>query len=60
MAQSVRIVSIDIDGMPSIARDYQVASLPTLILTKEGRVIDFLRGAFPKRVVVEFLGRNLP
>ena len=42
------IAKIDIDENPNTPRDYQVMSIPTLILFQGGKEIDRIVGALPK------------
>ena len=42
------VVTVDTDDNPGVARDYQVMSLPTLILFRGGRPVRSLVGARPK------------
>ncbi|CAM3508764.1 thioredoxin [Stackebrandtia soli] len=44
----VQIVKVDTDANPQITRDYQVMSVPTLMLFKNGEPIGSLIGAKPK------------
>ena len=36
----VKIVKIDVDELPSIAKQYAVMSIPTLLLFKNGNLVD--------------------
>ena len=48
------VVKVDTDENPGVARDYQVMSLPTLMLFRGGEPIRALVGAVPKmRLVAE-------
>ncbi len=48
MAGQVAIGKINVDEHPAIAQRYQVQGIPTLILAKEGQVVDRVVGAAPK------------
>lgn len=48
MAGQVAIGKINVDEHPAIAQRYQVQGIPTLILAKEGEVVDRVVGAAPK------------
>jgi thioredoxin 1 len=47
-AGSLTIRTLNTDENPAVARDYQVMSLPTLMLFRDGRVVQALVGARPK------------
>ena len=52
----VRIVKIDIDRNPKVARKFQVRSVPTLILFKDGK--QRWRGVVPRHALLQVLSRN--
>ena len=45
----VKILSIDIDEYSSTAAQYEVLSIPTMILFKDGQMVKRMVGAMPKR-----------
>ncbi len=47
-AGRVRIAKLDVDHNPRTAAQYQVQSIPTLLLVKNGKIIDRLVGALPE------------
>jgi thioredoxin 1 len=47
--QDLRIVKLNTDDNPQTAADYQVLSIPTLILFRNGQVAKKVIGALPKR-----------
>jgi thioredoxin 1 len=47
--EALQIVKLNIDENPETARRYQVMSIPTLILFKDGDVAHKVIGALPKR-----------
>ena len=56
--EQVRIAKLNVDDHQSIALQYQVQSIPTFILFKDGEVADRLMGALPKTAFEDFLVRN--
>ncbi|MBJ3785692.1 thioredoxin [Devosia sediminis] len=50
LAMSVKIVKLDVDSNPGITVQYNVRSMPTLILFKNGKPVDFKVGAGQSRV----------
>ena len=51
----VKVGKVDIDENPSLAADYSIASIPTLLLFKDGEVVDQVTGVVPKAQLVEKL-----
>jgi thioredoxin 1 len=54
----VRVAKLDVDSAQQLAIQYQVSSIPTFILFKNGRVADRMMGAMPKPAFEEFIRRN--
>jgi thioredoxin 1 len=55
----LRIAKLDVDQAPELAGQFQVQSIPTFILFKDGEVRDRTMGALPKAGFEQFLGRHL-
>jgi len=51
------IRKLDTDANPEITREYQVMSVPTMILFKDGKPAQQLIGAQPKAAIRKFLGK---
>lgn len=49
---------VDLDKSPDLAARYGVQSIPTVLLFKEGMVIDRLIGAVPKQSLVNFVSQH--
>lgn len=54
-AEKITVAKLDIDAHPSIARDYQIMSVPTLILFQGGRPVKQITGAKPKAALLNEL-----
>jgi thioredoxin 1 len=54
----VRVAKLDVDSSQQLAIQYQVSSIPTFILFKNGRVADRMMGAMPKPAFEDFIRRN--
>ena len=50
-----RIAKLNVDENPQIAARYQISSIPTLLIFKDGKLIDRLIGAHPKNIIAERL-----
>jgi thioredoxin 1 len=55
----VNIGKINVDENPQTAMKYQVTSIPTLLIFKDGRVVDRAVGAMPKSELQRFIDRNI-
>jgi thioredoxin 1 len=55
----ITIAKLDIDENPSTARDYQVMSIPTMILFKGGEPVKQIVGAKPKAALLQDLADYL-
>jgi thioredoxin 1 len=54
-AGRMRVFRVDFDECPDVADRYQVMSLPTLILLRDGEPVQRVRGAQNRRAIVELL-----
>lgn len=54
----VKIAKINIDENQKTAYDFQVSSIPTFILFKDGQMVDRMMGAMPKSAFQKFIERN--
>lgn len=52
-----RIAKLNVDENPQTASRYQIASIPTMLIFKDGEVIDRIIGAQPKQAIAERLNR---
>lgn len=49
------IAKVNVDDEPALAQAYGVASIPTLVVLKEGKVVDQAVGARPKETILAML-----
>ena len=54
-AGSLIVAKVDVDANPSTARDFQVVSIPTLILFKDGQPVKRIVGAKGKAALLKEL-----
>ncbi len=59
MHGKVRIAKLNVDENQKIAYQFQVQSIPTFILFKDGKMADRMLGAMPKSAFQSFIDRNL-
>ena len=55
----IKVAKINVDESSVVAMKYQVTSIPTFILFKNGEVADRVLGALPRSEFVKFIDRNL-
>lgn len=53
------VAKVDVDANPGAARDFQVVSIPTLILFKDGKPVKRIVGAKGKAALLRELGEVL-
>ena len=51
-----KVVKINIDEEPELASQYRVVSIPTLLVMKDGQVVQQSVGARPKNQILAMLG----
>jgi thioredoxin 1 len=56
-ANSVKLAKLNVDESPDVAAAYGVHSIPTLIIFKDGKVVDRFVGVQPKAVLEHALDR---
>ena len=57
LAGRVRVAKLNVDENPATAGRFNVVSIPTLLVLKEGREIDRIVGVQPKAEIVRRLAR---
>jgi thioredoxin 1 len=55
----IRIAKMDYDANPETPNKYGVMGLPTLLLLKDGKVVEQIVGAKPKRALLKVLEPHL-
>lgn len=53
--EDVKVCKIDVDKEPELAQQFQIMSIPTLIVMEQGRVVNKALGAMPKNSVLALL-----
>ena len=59
MQGKVKIAKLNVDENQETAYQFQVSSIPTFILFKDGKMADRTMGAMPKSAFESFINRNL-
>jgi thioredoxin len=53
VGQSVRVEKVDVDKLPDLAQAYNVRSVPTVIILKDGREVSRFVGVKPQSSILE-------
>lgn len=51
----VKIAKVNVDEQPELAAAYQIMSIPTLIVMKDGKIVNQSMGARPKQQILDLL-----
>lgn len=57
-SDGVKVGKLNVDENPQIAGEYQIMSIPTVMLFKDGEVVETLVGLRPKDAYLEAINRN--
>jgi len=55
----VRVAKLNVDENPQSAADFRVQSIPTLLLFRDGALVDTMVGALPRRLLAGRLEEHL-
>jgi thioredoxin 1 len=55
----LKVVKVDVDSSNRIAADYMIMSIPSLLIFKEGKVVETIRGAVNKKTIQNHIERIL-
>lgn len=58
-AGKITVVKVNTDEYPAIASQYGIRSIPTLMVFRQGHVVDRVVGAVPKTTLAETLDKYL-
>ena len=51
----IRVGKINVDEQPELASEFSIMSIPTLVVMKNGKIVQQISGARPKNVILEML-----
>ena len=54
-AGSVKVVKVNVDDCPQVAQSYSISSIPTLVVFKDGEVVERFVGVRPKNQLQDVL-----
>ena len=53
--EDIKVAKINVDEQPELAARFGIASIPALVVMKNGKVVSKALGARPKRAILEML-----
>lgn len=53
--EDIKVCKVNVDEEPELANEYQVMSIPTLMVVKEGKIVKQAAGARPKAQILAML-----
>lgn len=59
MSDKIKIVKMDVDESPKTPETFAIQSIPTLIIFKDGKVVDQKTGAMPKSALLEWINSKI-
>ena len=51
----IRVGKINVDEQPELASEFSIMSIPTLVVMKNGKIVQQVSGARPKSAILEML-----
>jgi len=57
--EKVDLLKIDVDEFDELAAHFQVRAMPTVVMVRNGEVVDHFMGLKPEDELVEFIERNM-
>ena len=51
----IRVGKINVDEQPELASEFSIMSIPTLVVMKNGKIVQQVSGARPKKAILEML-----
>lgn len=55
----LKVAKLDVDSNPATSMAYDIRALPTLLIFKDGKVVEQIVGALPKRNLVDKVMRHV-
>ena len=58
-AEKVRVIKVDVDKNPSVAAQYQIQGVPTMILFKQGKPVWRQSGVVPLSMLMQEINKHI-
>lgn len=59
LAGKVKVAKVNVDENPHLCTQFNIRSIPTLFIFKNGKLVDGLAGAASKTVIIEKLAKHV-
>ncbi|GAK82547.1 thioredoxin 2 [Vibrio ponticus] len=59
LSEQVRFVKIDTEAQQNLAAQFQIRSIPTIMVFKNGKRVDVINGALPKSQFSQWLSQAI-
>lgn len=59
IGEKAKVCKVNLDQAPEIATKYSIMSIPTLMIVKDGNIMDTKVGALPKEELLKLLNQYL-
>ena len=53
--EDIKVCKVDVDEQPELASQYGIVSIPTLMVFRDGKVVNQAQGAMPKAKLLDLL-----
>lgn len=53
--ENAKICKVNVDDEPELAEKYNIMTIPTLVVIKDGQVVSSTSGVFPKSAILKML-----
>ena len=53
--ENIKVIKVDVDKHDELARNYGIMSIPTLVVMKNGKIVQRVSGARPKEAILTMI-----
>ena len=57
LSEEYKILKVEVEDNPEIANEFDIMSVPTLVLFEDGKPVDNMTGFAPKEKIEEFMNK---
>jgi thioredoxin 1 len=59
MSDKLKVAKLNVDESPNLAAKYGIRSIPTLMVFKDGEVVNTITGSMPKTKLLEWIEQSI-